>query len=267
MVSADQIEDCQERGWIVVVPEHRLCPQVDILQGPVSDCRDLLDWIYAGGLDEELASSGATSPFKVDDKRVVTFGTSSGGTLALTLGFDVKRPVVAILDLYGATNFQDSFWTQSLTFMKPPECSESFMSQVYEEKPVPIQGGLSLEGQTEDGKPPPMGPRTAFTMTHIAKGTLLDVCYPSKDWKKIDACLNVAPEFPPTCIVHGLEDKMVPPFLSRTLCRRLEEEGVRSQFIDVPGEGHTFAGKMSKGSRTWDLQRKGFDFLESIIGR
>ena len=151
--------------------------------------------------------------------------------------------------------------------MKAPECSKAFINQVYGERPVPTQGGLSLEGQSVDGEPPPLGPRTAFAQTHIANGTLMDVCYPSKDWKKIDACLNVGPKFPATCIVHGLEDRTVPPFLSRTLYSVLETEGVRCEFVDVPGEEHTFVGKMKKGSRTWELQRKGFDFLESVIGK
>jgi hypothetical protein len=35
---------------------------------------------------------------------------------------------------------------------------------------------------------------------------------------------------------------------------------------EVPGEEHTFAMLMKVGSRTWWLQREGFDFLEGIIG-
>ena len=85
MVSADQIKDCQDRGWIVVVPEHRLCPQVNILEGPVADCRDVLEWIHSGGLDEELARNTATASFRADPGRIIAFGTSSGGTLALAL--------------------------------------------------------------------------------------------------------------------------------------------------------------------------------------
>lgn len=84
-VSVDQIEDCLERGWIVVAPEHRLCPQVDILRGPIADCRDLLKWIYDGGLDKELNARETTSGYAVDNDRVIAFGTSAGGTLALAL--------------------------------------------------------------------------------------------------------------------------------------------------------------------------------------
>lgn len=150
--------------------------------------------------------------------------------------------------------------------MKPPDCPREFINEVYQERPVPIRGGVSLEGQANDDKPPPLQPRTAFAFTHIANGTLMDVCFPSKEWEKIDATLNVTEDFPPTCIVHGIDDVMVPIFLSKALFRALQDAGVKSEFIEVLDEGHTFVGKMKKGSRTWDLQRKGFDFLEHVIG-
>ena len=89
MVSMPQIDDCLARNWIVVVPNHRLCPQVNILEGPITDCRDLLAWIYDGHLDAFLAGDSAQHvhgrQFQVDMDRVMAFGTSSGGTLALSL--------------------------------------------------------------------------------------------------------------------------------------------------------------------------------------
>lgn len=85
MVNKDQIEDSLERGWIVVVPDHRLCPQVDIANGPMEDIRDLLLWIYDGHLDGLLSCSEADKSMRIDRDRVMAFGTSSGGTLALAL--------------------------------------------------------------------------------------------------------------------------------------------------------------------------------------
>lgn len=76
---------------------------------------------------------------------------------------------------------------------------------------------------------------------------------------------NVTPAFPPTCVVHGTADTMVPMHLSRALYARLEESGVRREFIEVPGEEHTFVGKMVKGGDVWARQRKGFDWLEGVI--
>lgn len=77
--------------------------------------------------------------------------------------------------------------------------------------------------------------------------------------------LNVTKEFPPTFVAHGLEDKMVSIEVSRELVRVLKEAGVECGMVEVPGEGHTFAMAMEVGGRTWELQRKGFDFLERVI--
>lgn len=131
-----------------------------------------------------------------------------------------------------------------------------------------IKGGVSLEGQASPKQLSPMtDPRLAFAFTHIAKGTIMDVCMPSKDFKKIDAVENASKGFPPTFIVHGEDDDTVPMFLSDELLNRLKEAGVDAQLVPVPGEKHTFVGKMVKGSPTWDTQMKGWNWLEGIIGR
>lgn len=69
-----------------------------MLEGPITDVRDLLAWIYDGGLDAFLAGAGADAAlYRVDMDRVMAFGTSSGGTLALSL---VSIPTLYLLDLY-----------------------------------------------------------------------------------------------------------------------------------------------------------------------
>ncbi|KAF1982741.1 alpha/beta-hydrolase [Aulographum hederae CBS 113979] len=266
MVNPDQVDDMRLRGWIVVAAEHRLCPQIDILEGPITDARDLLACIYDGGLDKELQARDETKGFGVDMERVCAFGTSSGGTLALALGFGVPKPVCAILDFYGATNFTDPFWSEPLSWITSPQASQEAIDEVYNESPIPIRGGMSLEGQSDPSNPPRPDARALFALTQIAEGKVVSTCFPSGEFAKIDACLNVDENFPPTCIVHGQEDKHVPMHLSRTLWAALEKAGVVREFIEVPGEGHTFAGKMVKGSDTWEVQKKGFDWLEVQMG-
>ena len=85
MVNRDQIQYCLGKGWIVVVPNHRLCPQVDLLNGPMRDCRDLLEWIYDGSLDKAIEREFHSTSHRCDLDRVVAFGTSSGGHLSLSL--------------------------------------------------------------------------------------------------------------------------------------------------------------------------------------
>ncbi|KAG7106190.1 hypothetical protein HYQ44_014486 [Verticillium longisporum] len=86
----------------------------------------------------------------LDLDHVFSFGTSSGGTLALSLGFGVPRPVAGIFDMYGPCNFSDPFWTSKLPHVAAKllkDLTEDFMNKVYDERPVPIVLGVSLEGQ------------------------------------------------------------------------------------------------------------------------
>jgi acetyl esterase/lipase len=266
MVNNDQIVDCLQRGWIVVVPNHQLCPQVNLLEGPIADIRDLSAWIHEGHLDEEIRKHGLYSG--CDLKRVIAFGTSAGGHLSLCLGFDHKYPPAAILDFYGPSNFGHKFWGETLPLAaKLPKFETDFMKQVFGEDPIPTQEGVSLEGQQGPGRPDFSSPRVAFALTQIVNGRFLDACFPSRDLEKIDPALNIHLAFPPTCIVHGDADTMVPMYLSKMLFERLKASGPKCDFIEVPGEEHTFAGKMTTGSQTWNVQRKGFAWVEAVIGR
>ena len=86
MISIPQVTDCLSRGWIVVVPTHRLCPQVDIRDRPLCDVRNCLEWVYDGdGLEGFLQSTPGLEGYRGDRERVMAFGTSSGGMLALGL--------------------------------------------------------------------------------------------------------------------------------------------------------------------------------------
>nr|XP_036582638.1 uncharacterized protein CTRU02_07191 [Colletotrichum truncatum]KAF6791429.1 hypothetical protein CTRU02_07191 [Colletotrichum truncatum] len=266
MVNQDQVADCLSRGWIVLAPNHRLCPQVSLLEGPMRDCRDLLSWVYDGGLQKAINTQVQES-YAVDHDHVFAFGTSSGGTLALSLGFGVPRPVAGIYDMYGPNNFTHPFWTQKLPHVAarlPPNLPEEFLNKVFEEDPVPIVGGVSLEGQAP-GPPNFNDPRQAFAMTQIANGNVMNTIVPDKNWDEVDPVRNISSSFPPTFIVHGQADTMVTIDLSRGLFKTLQENGVRSGLREIPGEEHTFAAKMKVGSETWNLQREGFDFLESLI--
>jgi acetyl esterase/lipase len=80
--SKDQIQDCTERGWVVLAIEHRLCPGVNLFDGPMTDVRDALSWAQNGGLAKVLEEHGEKT--RVDEDRVMVMGTSSGGHLALS---------------------------------------------------------------------------------------------------------------------------------------------------------------------------------------
>lgn len=185
-------------------------------------------------------------------------------------GFDVPRPPRAILNFYGAIHFSHPCWKKPIPSIlsKLPDLSPTLLNQVYT-GPIPTTSLISLEGQTQTGQskgPDFTRPRDAFAMTQIANGTVIEACCPDPQVREaIDPVCNVDSTFPPTFIVHGCEDGMVSIEVSRELYGVLREQKIKCGMVEVPGEGHTFAMGMEVGSRTWEVQKEGFDFLEDII--
>jgi acetyl esterase/lipase len=178
-------------------------------------------------------------------------------------------PPLAILDFYGAKSFSSPFWTQPIPSMPaafhaplPP----SDVAAVHAEKTVFI-GGTSLEGQPANPTHPNPQQRQAFAMHAIATGKVLNSIWPRypADLHLIDPVMKVSSSWPPTAIVHGTADQTIPIAMSKDLEKRLKEAGVKTSLFEVQGEPHTFVGKMTKGSATWDSQRRGFDWLEERL--
>jgi acetyl esterase/lipase len=272
MNNMDQIQDSVERGWIVLALDHRLCPGVNLLEGGMADVRDALDWAQNGGLKKELAKAGVA--LEPDPDRVMSMGTSAGGHLALSLAWGVPKPPLAILNFYGAVNFKDPFWTSKLASMPvlPPMPSDEMVTKLYAQKELFI-GGASLEGFTAAAPQNVddvalQNARQAFSINMIGSGNIFKAIWPSAPagLEQIDPVLNVNAKWPPVGIVHGTADTTIPMSISsRPLEAQLQKFGVQHTFIPVPGQQHTFAGMMVKGSETWNIQRTGFDWIEKIL--
>ncbi|KAL4792758.1 Alpha/Beta hydrolase protein [Aspergillus venezuelensis] len=283
LISLPQVSECLSRGWIVVSPNHRLCPGVDV-SALMQDVRDLLAWCYGsfececvdgkGGLDgflERETEGKEGRRYKVDKDRVMAMGTSSGGFLALCLAYDTPTPPRAILNFYGAGHFTHPSWKKPLPHVQsnlpPSGFASEFLNKVYDEYPVPTTSGISLEGQTNPRRPDFSRPRDAFAMTQIANGNVLEAIYPSSagNIEMIDPVSRIEKGFPPTFIIHGDSDRMVSVDVSRELYRVLQEKGVRSELLEIEGEDHTFALGMRVGSTAWNESLRGFEWLEKII--
>lgn len=167
--------------------------------------------------------------------------------------------------MYGPCDFANECWAQKVPAIEvPSHLTSDFINQVYDESPVPIEGGVSLEGQA-NGPPDFSDPRQAFALSQVANGTVMDAVYPSRNWAEVDPLLNICADFAPTYIVHGTADTKVPIELSRKLYMTLQGCGVECGMSEALGEEHTFAAQMKVGSPSWDVQRRGFEFLQNLI--
>ena len=80
MVPETEIGTLVEMGFVVIIPEYRLCPQVSVYDGPIRDAEDCLQWARQA-LPGLLSSEGVN----VDSDRVASMGHSAGGGLAMHL--------------------------------------------------------------------------------------------------------------------------------------------------------------------------------------
>ena len=85
--------------------DYRLCPEVNLIDGPIKDVRDAYAWVQTR-LQAVVKSKGIL----IDEKRIVMIGWSTGGHLAMTTAWTSKeaglRPPVAVLSFYGPTDFE-----------------------------------------------------------------------------------------------------------------------------------------------------------------
>jgi acetyl esterase/lipase len=93
------------KGYLPVSIDYRLCPEVNIIDGPMTDVRDGYLWAR-NQLPSQLLKYGIT----VNSDRVVLVGWSTGGHLAMSLAWTTRDaglpPPTAILSFYAPVDFE-----------------------------------------------------------------------------------------------------------------------------------------------------------------
>ncbi|KAL8636934.1 MAG: hypothetical protein Q9228_005732, partial [Teloschistes exilis] len=100
-----------EAGFLPVSIDYRLCPEINLLDGPMHDVRTALHWARNTLPTLTLERADITP----DGDRVVAVGWSTGGHLAMSLAWTASAaglsPPSAILAFYCPTDYEDPFWT------------------------------------------------------------------------------------------------------------------------------------------------------------
>lgn len=106
-----------EMGLLPISLDHRLCPEVRLVDGPMVDVCDAVEWART-----KLPHISLYNPDVIPDPdNVVVIGWSSGGQLALSTGWTLPdrglRAPEAVLAFYCPTDYEDdceSFSAQGL---------------------------------------------------------------------------------------------------------------------------------------------------------
>ena len=221
-----QLELYLQAGYAVVSIDYRLAPETK-LPAIIEDLRDAFRWIAEVG----------PGLFNADPQRLAVVGHSAGGYLAQMAGCAAQPRPRAIVSFYGYGDIIGDWYSKP----DPYYCQ---------------QPAVSLEG-SEWHRP---GPETAELYEGRGKGGLYLYCRQQGLWPLavggVDPAAepsfftpycpvqHVAPDYPPTLLLHGDVDTDVPYAQSVLMAAALSQHRVRHELVTMAGLGHGFDGQM-----------------------
>ncbi|KAI1805059.1 hypothetical protein F4811DRAFT_570540 [Daldinia bambusicola] len=250
-----------DSGFVPVSVDYRLCPETTLEEGPITDVRDAFGWAR-----NTLPSlSRKRSDVRIDGTRVVAVGWSTGGTLALSLGWSAPvaglQPPQAILAFYCPTDYEDECWSRE---NKP--YGDAVMEETYD----------LLEGVQDSpitAYNPPTGARAAggwMTKNDARSRIVLHMNWHGQTvpvlvhgLKKSTQQSATPPQLPtptpaqvqaisplahirdgsyrtPTFLVHPYDDDLIPWEQARRTADELSRQGVESELKLVSNAAHLF---------------------------
>lgn len=100
-----QTQHLLDNRFLPVSIDYRLCPEVNLIDGPIADVRDAYMWSKT-----KLPNIAGQWGVVVDPTKVVVIGWSTGGHLATTLGWTTSAldtsPPTAVLCFYAPYDFE-----------------------------------------------------------------------------------------------------------------------------------------------------------------
>ncbi|KAH9205682.1 Alpha/Beta hydrolase protein [Leptodontidium sp. 2 PMI_412] len=258
LLSPDYAETLLDLGFgAVVSPNYRLSPTISAYDGAVTDTKDAYNWT----INKLPAQFAQDTGVKLDPERIVAFGHSAGGTLALLTASSPKPPK-AILDIFGMKYLTDEFYhTPNPALAKIPDFDQDFLDKIFAENPPP------------NGAPPPFGPkgpdfskhRAAWLFDSMKRGTYMKGVIPDGKYDRVDPATIFSSSFPPTYFIHGAADTGVPARFSEKAHAELKEKGVETELVIVDGAAHGFDAGAKPGDEKFAILEKGFKFLKAHV--
>ncbi|GAA5952570.1 hypothetical protein JCM3765_002209 [Sporobolomyces pararoseus] len=225
------------QGWAFVSLDYRLVPQVT-LADCVQDVKDGIEFIRSGRLDEALGGG------VINGARLGVSGSSAGGALGIYASYTMSPPPSVVYALYAGSDLSFPSFYANVNFPSGRIEFDEISSHLSPNGPVvsnsPAQVDFSTlvaEGRT----------RACFWAVQEGKAIELSVpglssTNPEEDpaLKPFIASKLVNQETPPTVLVHGTGDLMIPFEISKKLYKRLNEEGIDTVLLEEEGANHGF---------------------------
>ena len=264
IIPRPQIDWLAVHGFLVVIPNYRLAPQVTGATS-LSDGVEAHDWA-ASGLADTMKSHGV----QINTSEIAVMGHSSGGTLALHVGS--CRPVKAVTAFYPSLYLADESSDAHKPYSGPPFGNVPDYVPTEEEWQTiaPANKQISETSLAAPNMPP--SPRSRWQVDVCTKGKWISSLCPDGDYASIDPLTRLNANWPPVMFVSGETDTI--PGSTLDLVKRAEEDmrevGLKEVMVEiVPGVGHMFdllkpLGAEDLGSE-WQSVVAGLKFLKDHV--
>ncbi len=226
MIPAHVRDVCRSEGFALASFDYRLAPEVRLPE-IAKDVDDAFIWLQEQGKPK----------LKIDPNRCMVAGESAGGYLALLVGTRLKRPPLGLIAYYPFTDIRDVDTPAYIDEQRkkfPPARKEDAYRSV---------GGKVLTGTSGEQA----RSRDPF-FTYVLQNGLwcAEVAgFPPTDRKQrelFSPVVSAKRNFPPTLLIHGTADKIVPHKESAAMAQHLAGLGVPHELISVPQGGHGLGG-------------------------
>ncbi|KAK8051164.1 hypothetical protein PG993_002549 [Apiospora rasikravindrae] len=298
-VRPEQTRYLLKKGLLPVSIDYRLCPEVNIICGPMADVCDAYRWAR-----EKLPAIALAARVRVDSSRVAVIGWSTGGQLAMSLGWTAPAaglpPPSAVLSFYAPVDFESGELDKMECPVGMPKPRRNLHEIIQALPSKPISNASPNADISDLGWMCPGDPRSDLLMVMYQERIALPVLLNGISNNENDATsilkgasrtLSLEPPSPdriaaisplaqlragnyvvPTFIVHGSEDEVAPfadaeRFVAEMRRRTGGDERLRHGFLPLQGARHLFDLKLKEGSREWEeMVAPGYRFLLEVLG-
>ncbi|KAI7785801.1 hypothetical protein LA080_005918 [Diaporthe eres] len=298
-VRPEQIQWLLRDGFLPISIDYRLCHETNLSSGPIADVADALVWARETLPRLKTLRRSDISP---DGDRVVAIGWSTGGMLALSLGWTkLCQPPDAILAMYCPSDYEDPFWRRpnrpaGSDGAATTECEDYTLDQATisacSGRPIAAYNVSSTHGQSAiGGWLAPWDPRSRLALHMNWHGRTLDVLLNGLDALskqgansldhdmpplQLEAVRDISPlarvrrnDFAPvpTFLIHSSKDDLIPVAQAERMYTALKARGIEAQLRVLEGQKHLFDvyPRWKADRAAFDAVTEGYNFLKAMV--
>lgn len=251
------------QGHAVLDVAYSLAPEADMPR-MLNDIKRAVIWIKRNG--EQVG---------IDPQRVVLMGNAGGGHLALLAAYTANHPklqpkrskidssVRAVISIAGVTDLESYFHEYGESNPRQPQ----FSSQVTDDMLPRVHDRTRLDHLLTRSRAFPSYrysnlPGGPLLLVNLLGGTLYEA---PKNYKLYSPLTHTGPHCPPTLLIFGSEDFVIPPSQGQSLHRALMAAGVPSVYIEIPETVHAFDQYFGVSGRIAPAAQSAFNDIEQFL--